>query len=119
VLTKAYDEPIIYPYHLPVHIRTEAARASLKPKSKPPKNDDGLIEKEPLDTELALSFKEYRTQLLETGEKRYFTNIASLAQGNIKEACRISGLSKSRLYYFLQKHGITLSNPASTRSSES
>ena len=47
------------------------------------------------------------TILLEDGEKKYFGEIVARAGGSVAEACRISGLSRSRLYYFLQKYGLS------------
>lgn len=119
VLTVAHDEPIIFPTHLPVHIRAEAARASLDKKKRPPASADNIVEKDLLSIEQVLPFKDYRKKLLDNGEKRYFNYIASLAKGNIAQACRISGLSRSRLYHFLQKYDISLSSGARLESSES
>lgn len=60
-----------------------------------------------------LSYKAFRNRLLEQGERQYFTDVASRAKGSLHEACRLSGLSKSRLYFFLQKYNISLkSNPS-------
>jgi two-component system NtrC family response regulator len=55
-----------------------------------------------------LPYKDYRTRLLEEGESRYFRNIISEAEGNIQEACRLTGLSRSRFYHFLKKYGLSL-----------
>lgn len=118
-LTVARDEPIIYPNHLPVHIRAKAARAALSKQSMPLADKEGIAHEDLLSTEHLMPFKDYRTKLLENGEQSYFAQIASLAKGNIKEACRISGLSKSRLYFFLQKHDISLSKGARPESSKS
>jgi two-component system NtrC family response regulator len=39
-------------------------------------------------------------------EKQYLEDLMLLAARDIKKACRISGLSRSRLYHLLKKHGI-------------
>lgn len=109
VLVAAQDEPILYPYHLPIHIRAEAARATLSDKGGPMDIKDGTRGTDFSTDEPLPPFKEYRIRLLEDGEKRYFARIVSLSGGNIKEACRLSGLSRSRLYFFLQKHGVSAS----------
>ncbi len=116
-LTTARDEPIIYPNHLPVHIRAQAARATLSKKSVSLADEYSIVKEDLISTERPMLFKDYRTRLLEDGEKKYFTHITSFAKGNIKEACRLTGLSKSRLYYFLQKHGISLSGNVRSESS--
>ena len=43
----------------------------------------------------------------ETMEKKYFQDLHALTNGNIKEACRISGLSRSRLYVLMKKYEIS------------
>ena len=105
----AGSESILYPNHLPLAIRAAMARSSVE------KNIDDTkpeVESAPQDEthsqEHLPDFKMYREKLLESGEKKYFTQVVSLSGGDIKEACRIAGLSKSRLYYFLQKHGLSL-----------
>ena len=119
VVIAAQDEPILYPYHLPAHIRATAARASFGTKSKPRTHEEGMVAKDLPAIGPLLPFKEYRTRLLENGEKGYFNHIALLAKGDAREACGLSGLSRSRLYYFLQKHNISLSNQTRTESNES
>lgn len=109
-LTAAADEPVLYPSHLPVYIRARVARDSVRKECNPPEEKESNIGEIIPSIEDLIPFKEYKTRLLENGEEKYFTHIAFIAKGNANEACRISGLSKSRLYYFLQKYGITLSN---------
>ena len=48
----------------------------------------------------------FKTHINKT-ERDYFEKLISLTNGSIKEACRISGLSRSRLYAILNKHNIT------------
>jgi two-component system, NtrC family, response regulator len=40
-------------------------------------------------------------------EKNYLNELMRITGGDIKEACRISGLSRSRLYSLLQEHRLT------------
>jgi transcriptional regulator of acetoin/glycerol metabolism len=40
--------------------------------------------------------------------------LTSLAGGNMREACRVSGLSRSRLYDLLKKHNLTNSTLANS-----
>jgi two-component system NtrC family response regulator len=40
-------------------------------------------------------------------EKHYLQDLIALCDGDIKEACRIAGISQSRLYALLQKHNIS------------
>ena len=44
--------------------------------------------------------------LLEVTERQYLQDVVLHTEGNMKEACRISGLSRSRFYARLKKYGI-------------
>ena len=109
-LIAAYDDPLLRPFHLPVEIRAKAVRLSLASKALPCTGEqcetgETASRREPLP-----AYNLFRTTLIENGEKEYFGEIVSLAGGSISEACRISGLSRSRLYYFLQKYGLCLTS---------
>lgn len=52
------------------------------------------------------SWKDYRRELIETGERRYLEELMAASQGNVKQACDISGLSAPRLYELLRKYEI-------------
>jgi DNA-binding NtrC family response regulator len=55
-----------------------------------------------------------RDSAIVSAEKQYLTDLMYQAGANIKEACDISGLSRSRLYELMKKYGIskTASPPA-------
>jgi two-component system NtrC family response regulator len=40
-------------------------------------------------------------------ERQYLTKLTMLTGGNRKEACRISGLSRTRLFELLKKHDLS------------
>ncbi len=63
---------------------------------------------EPLATAETLpKFSLYRDEVLSAAEKGYFKRLISIAQGNIKAACNMSGMSRSRLYCQLKRYGIS------------
>lgn len=107
-LAAAQDESILYPTHLPVDIRAKVARSSLRGKDSPTAKTGHSQEAR---HEVPSSYKDFRSKLLEDGEREYFQQVISHAGGNVSDACRISGLSKSRLYYFLQKYDLHLVKP--------
>jgi len=107
-LAAAQDESILYPTHLPVDIRAKVARSSLRGKDSP--TSTALYSRR-APNEVPSVYKDFRSQLLEDGEREYFQQVISRAEGNISDACHISGLSKSRLYYFLQKYDLHLVKP--------
>ena len=94
-LTAARFEPTLFPKHLPPTIRVQVVRASLAPKT-----PAAAAPKAP--TTLP-KFSVYRKDISEQAEKEYVRNLMSLADGDISEACRISGLSQSRLYALVNK----------------
>jgi two-component system NtrC family response regulator len=50
---------------------------------------------------------DYREEIYNDAEKNYLCDLLALSGQNINEACRVSGLSQSRLYALLKKHDIT------------
>lgn len=47
-----------------------------------------------------------RRSLQEVGERDYVVSILTRCQGDVREACQAMGISRSRLYQLLQKHGL-------------
>lgn len=100
-LLTAKDEPILYPQHLPTYIRIHVARNGIHKKSLKhdiPGTNTTVPPKQPP------TLKEIRKTVVSEAEQQYFKNLLSFAGGNIDEACRISGLSRSRLYAYLKKY---------------
>lgn len=108
-IASAGEFPILYPQHLPVKIRTQIAKASVG-RNESQKIDSVNISSTVLSsTESIKSYKNFKEELQETGEQLYFSRIGELSNGDVKTACELSGLSRSRLYFFLQKYQISLS----------
>jgi two-component system NtrC family response regulator len=103
-LLTAKDEPILYPKHLPTYIRIKVARNGIHQKSLKhdiPGTSSTIPPKQPL------TFKEIRKTAVSEAEQQYFKELLSLVDGNIDDACRISGLSRSRLYTYLKKYRLS------------
>ena len=94
VFTGALLGPTCFAIHLPEKFRVQQARAGFETR----KNVEGL------DTMLA-SWREYK----EVHEKNYIQKLKLVADNNISEACRIAGLSRTRLYQLLSKYGVMFS----------
>ena len=87
--------------HLPTPIRIQMARASViegmrtrtgsEPQAYPAKRE---------------SLPTFREQM-SSAEKGYLKSMLSATNGEIKESCRISALSRSRVYALLKKHGLS------------
>jgi two-component system NtrC family response regulator len=94
-LIEARHEPTLFVKHLSHSIRIHLARASLTKTPiiidppKPANPHPGSIPR----------LREYR----EAADREYLQKLMALTSGTIKEACEISGLSRSRLYELLKK----------------
>jgi two-component system NtrC family response regulator len=99
-LLSAKDEPLLFPKHLPTHIRIQVARNSFhkKPASLDKPEINSSVPKVPP------KLKEIRKAAVSEAEQQYLKDLISFVGGNINEACRISGLSRSRFYTLLRKH---------------
>ena len=102
-LSLAGTEEILYPRHLPKAIRARIARRDLEqsqPTAAPSTNGqmqfgDGFP-----------TLREYRQQQVDIIEKRYLNNMLEITGGDVRHSCRISGLSRARLYALLKLHAI-------------
>ena len=98
----AKEEPVLFRKHLPEHIRIRLARASLSQK-RPPM---APIETASDPSGALLSLKDVRESGLARIETEYLRDLMDRTKGDIRQACRVSGLSRSRLYTLLKKHGV-------------
>ncbi len=102
VFAHARFEPTIYAKHLPAHIRIHAAQAPFEKRTieETPQKERGSIRR-------LSSLQEMRDDAMAKVEQQYLQDLMALTKRNIKEACQISGLSRSRLYFLMQKYNIT------------
>jgi len=102
-LIAAQFERILFPKHLPQHIRIQVARSSfedrrsktLQPAIRP---TDGPLPR----------LHELRSEVYALAEQLYLASLVRHARQDVRRACRLSGLSRSRLYSLLKKHRISL-----------
>lgn len=97
----AQFEPVLYPQHLPTQIRIQLAQAQVKHGVPPEGHSATGI---PLGVP---KLHEFRDTIYAQAEKQYLSDLMSLSGNNINEACRISGLSMSRLYALLKTHELS------------
>jgi two-component system, NtrC family, response regulator len=98
-LAAALHETILYAKHLPTHIRVRLIRSAIS------KKDD--ITTTPMRM---TTLKERRDAVFANEERQYLQDLMALTAGNIKEACKISGLGRARLYQLIKKHCIAISD---------
>lgn len=122
-LMRARDEQVLYPEHLPVDIRAKAVRRLLQRSSTLEKEsvqslDTSTFVVEPAVNDIkkcvnielleeTLPFKEYRQKYIRQIEKAYIERLIASTNGRIKDACKRSGLSRTRLYVLMKLYNIT------------
>lgn len=122
-ISKAGQEPILFPMHLPDAIRVHVARANLKgavPAATTAyqvhKRPDGVAAVSPVyapELTPAAAFPARaeampsRDEVLTEADHAYLRHLMRVTRGNIKDACRISGLGRTRLYTLMKKYDIS------------
>jgi two-component system NtrC family response regulator len=106
-LAAAPHEQMLFPKHLPEYIRIKVAQNSVMQKeSAVVKNGVG---EEPSRSVTYPKYRDFREATLAEAERKYLEDLMAFTRGNIKEACRVSGLGRTRLYTLMKKHGISRS----------
>jgi two-component system NtrC family response regulator len=95
-LATAYSDPILFPKHLPTHVRVHLARDAVQ------KREDITFPQRTMGT-----LKEYRDSAIAKAERQYLQELMVMTGWNIKQACEVSGLSRVRLYVLLKEYNIT------------
>ncbi|HEY6007918.1 MAG TPA: sigma-54 dependent transcriptional regulator, partial [Geobacteraceae bacterium] len=101
-IAAARFEPILFPKHLPIQLRIEVAQAAMK------KEAFVAQDATPAGHRHLPRLQEFRDTLWDEAEKQYLQDLMALSDNDVGEACRVSGLSPSRLYALLKKQGIHL-----------
>jgi two-component system NtrC family response regulator len=99
MVTLALEEPELHPVHLPVHIRVHVARGQVRERDVPDPLHSSDEPRKPLPR-----LKVYRQAM----DRLYLEQLLDQSGGRPQEACRISGMSRSRLYALLKEHGMKL-----------
>ncbi|MDD2465431.1 MAG: sigma-54 dependent transcriptional regulator [Desulfobulbus sp.] len=100
VFANAIHHPSLFAYHLPEHIRVCKA---LKGFTSDPPPHQASLPCPPLDQACPIDWKSHKAEQ----EKHYLQHLFVFTQGNIKEACRISGLSRARLYQLINLYSLS------------
>jgi two-component system NtrC family response regulator len=98
-LISAKEEPMLFPKHLPTYIRIQVARRAF-PERPAPQEKPGIRTGVP---GVPPQLKEIRRAAVDEAERRYLKDLLSYCHGDKAEACRISGLSRSRFYTLLRR----------------
>ncbi|HBG07916.1 MAG: Fis family transcriptional regulator [Geobacteraceae bacterium GWC2_58_44] len=93
----AREAPVLFAQHLPTPIRIKVAQSGVRQHESP---DPPRVAP---PSELP-KLNDFREQIYNQAEKQYLHDLMSLANKDISAACRLSGLSQSRLYALLKSH---------------
>jgi two-component system, NtrC family, response regulator len=102
VLAETGQDATLFARDLPSHIRVQMARSAVSAKSAavqvnpPPSGGRGLPK-----------LQDLRDEAITQVEKKYLRDLMAVSGQNIKKACEISGLSRSRLYELIKKYEST------------
>jgi two-component system, NtrC family, response regulator len=96
-------EPSLFPQHLPTYLRVRLARAAFENPTASAERSERIDQTNTLPT-----LQVYRGSANAKVEKEYLRHLLAVTNTNIQEACRISGLSRSRFYALLKKNTISL-----------
>lgn len=99
-LASARFEQTLFPKHLPSQIRVQVAQSSLENAPQDPTSGSAKVQQLP-------KLQEFRDSVYAQAEKQYLLDLMEISAKDIPEACRISGLSQSRLYALLKKYSIS------------
>ena len=118
----AVDEPLILLQHLPLQLRTSAARFRLGDRGK----TDSEASRPPMSAQPAVAqpaaaqpaapvepasqpptWRDFQEQILMDHKRRYLLDLLSWTGGNIPKAASLAKVSRQRLYSLLRDHGIT------------
>jgi two-component system, NtrC family, response regulator len=103
-IAAAGESPTLFPAHLPAEIRIKVKRDQV-----------GEAEETAVGRNIGArgsgrnlpTLQERRDAAVAEAERQYLGELIADSRGDIREACRVSGLSRSRLYGLLKKHGIS------------
>jgi two-component system, NtrC family, response regulator len=100
IISVAKTQPTLYPKHLPEHIRIALARGKKFNRSQPV----GTPKEIGLTSPTFPKLRDYREREVVQIERQYLNDLMAHTKGNAKEACKLSGLGKSRFYELLRKY---------------
>jgi Response regulator containing CheY-like receiver, AAA-type ATPase, and DNA-binding domains len=103
-VSAARHEPVLFPKHLPVYIRVHLARASVE-QGQQATPDSPLPRLGGTEGAVLPRLVDAREAAIAELEQRYLKELMTQAP-DMRQACAISGLSRSRLYALLKKYNL-------------
>jgi two-component system, NtrC family, response regulator len=104
VFAETRYEPTLFSKHLPERIRVEMVRSSIHDVCSPSAPGPASP---PLQKERPPGYKDFRDRILAEAETAYLKDLMAYARGSVKDACRVSGMSRTTLYNLMKKYDIS------------
>ncbi|MCF6248000.1 MAG: sigma-54 dependent transcriptional regulator [Desulfobacula sp.] len=104
-IANAFEEPMLYPHFLPKEFRIKILQKKISNTT----DEEDIRSKVFLTISKAsaknfLRYKDYREYVNNLMESKYIDYLSTLPIKNVSEICRMSGLSRSRIYQLFKKH---------------
>jgi len=104
-VANAFEEPMLYPHFLPRDFRIKILQKKINTTA----NEEDIRSKVFLtisqtSTKNILGYRDYREYVNNLMESKYIDYLSTLPIKNVSEICRLSGLSRSRIYQLFKKH---------------
>ncbi len=109
-IADALESTILEIVHLPLNIRLSVTKQNLEKQKEHPA--DSPAPALPDDISSMPTMKEDRDRAIQVQEKQYLQTLIRITGGDIKQCCETAGLSRSRLYDLLKKHGLSMNSTA-------
>lgn len=108
----AREEPVLFAQHLPTAIRVQVLQNEVRSHHLAAPQPIQTFEEHMASARFAIpselpKLSEFRESIYSQAEKQYLADLMELADRDIPEACRLSGLSQSRLYALLKSHELS------------
>ncbi len=103
-IAAAGTETTLLPRHLPLEMRVQFARQTIAAGTGV---DAGSVLLNGPDPENFPSLKVFRERVLGELERQYLRDLLLTAQNDVSTACKLSDLSRARLYALLKKHSLS------------
>ena len=103
-IANAMDAPMLYPNFLPKALRINLIKKHIRETGEQDLRSCVFLTFTAPDTGKVIEYKALREFVNNLLESRYIDYLAGLSIDNISEICRLTGLSRSRIYQLLSKH---------------
>jgi len=109
-LQKARFSKFLNIYHLPQQLRMRRVFQDMGENDEPPQDLSVMpnLFSLPMAAEEFPIMKAARQEAVEAMEQAYLQRLVQLSEASISTACKLSGLSRARLYELLSKHNLSL-----------